>query len=109
MIDNLLLIEGPEHGSNLVERAQGMYAMASQYDGSLLMVVYFVFNEGKFNGSSVIILGRNPVLNAVREMPVSGGSGIFRFSRGYGPAKTYRNNIKSGDPVFVYNAYVMHH
>ncbi|KAL2478376.1 Dirigent protein 21 [Forsythia ovata] len=108
MIDDPLT-GGPEPGSKLVGRAQGMYSMASQYDGSLLMVVNFVFTEGKFNGSSVSVLGRNPVLDAVREMPVVGGSGIFRFARGYALVKTYQYNIKSGDAVVEYNVFVMHH
>ncbi|CAA2983072.1 dirigent 22-like [Olea europaea subsp. europaea] len=107
MIDDPLT-EGPEPSSKLVGRAQGMYAMTSQQDGSLLMVVNFAFNEGKFNGSSVSVIGRNPVLDAVREMPVVGGSGIFRLARGYALAKTYQYNITSGDAVVEYNVFITH-
>lgn len=95
MIDDPLT-EGTEPSSKLVGRAQGMYAMTSQHDGSLLMVVNFAFNEGKFNGSSVSVLGRNPVLDAVREMPVVGGSGIFRFARGYALLNLHAEAEKSG-------------
>ncbi|KAH1084373.1 hypothetical protein J1N35_024134 [Gossypium stocksii] len=34
--------------------------------------------EGKYNGSNLSVLGRNPVFSAKREMPVIGGSGGIR-------------------------------
>lgn len=107
MIDDPLT-EGTEHGSKVVGRAQGMYASPSKKDAALLMVVNFVFLEGKYNGSAVTILGRNPVLETVREMPVVGGSGIFRFSRGYVLAKTVRFNQNTGDAVVEYDVYIRH-
>ncbi|KAF5952552.1 hypothetical protein HYC85_010496 [Camellia sinensis] len=76
------LTEGPESNSKLVGRAQGMYALASEKNiPELLMVVYYEFEQGIYNGSSISILGRNPVYNDVREMPIVGGSGVFRFAR----------------------------
>ncbi|KAL7204633.1 hypothetical protein ACSBR2_017669 [Camellia fascicularis] len=72
------LTEGPESNSKLVGRAQGMYALASEKNiPELLMVVYYEFEQGIYNGSSISILGRNPVYNDVREMPIVGGSGVF--------------------------------
>ncbi|CAI0402651.1 unnamed protein product [Linum tenue] len=38
--------------------------------------------------STLSILGRNAVWSPVREMPVIGGSGVFRFARGYAQART---------------------
>ncbi|XP_035540851.1 dirigent protein 19-like [Juglans regia] len=61
------LTEGLEPGSKLVGRAQGMYALASQHDSGLLMVINFSFLEGIYNGSAFSILGRNPVLDTVRQ------------------------------------------
>uniref|UniRef100_A0A5B7A679 Dirigent protein n=1 Tax=Davidia involucrata TaxID=16924 RepID=A0A5B7A679_DAVIN len=107
MIDDPLT-ESLEHGSKLVGRAQGLYAMASQHDAGLLVVMNFAFVEGKYNGSALSILGRNPVLDAVREMPIVGGIGIFRFASGYALAKTVRYNQKTGDAVVEYNVFVMH-
>ncbi|OWM69255.1 hypothetical protein CDL15_Pgr025442 [Punica granatum] len=46
------------------------------------MAMNFAFVEGKYNGSSLTVLGRNPVFDAVREMPVVGGIGLFRFAHG---------------------------
>jgi hypothetical protein len=107
MIDDRLT-EGLEPTSKAVGRAQGMYAVASQHDIGLLMVINFAFLEGKYNGSALSILGRNPVLHSVREMPIVGGSGVFRLARGYALAKTVRFNPKTGDAVVEYNVSVLH-
>ncbi|XP_059651033.1 dirigent protein 22-like [Cornus florida] len=102
------LTEGLEHGSKLVGRAQGMYALASQHDAGLLVVMNFAFLEGKFNGSGLSILGRNMVYDTVREMPIVGGTGLFRFARGYALAKTVHFNLDTGNAVVEYNVVVMH-
>ncbi|KAL8109614.1 dirigent protein 19-like [Apium graveolens] len=107
MIDDPLT-QGTERGSKIVGRAQGMYALPTKTDAALLMVIIFSFLEGEYNGSTISILGRNPVLEKVREMPVVGGSGVFRFSHGYALAKTVRFNIKTRDAVVEYDVYVMH-
>ncbi|XP_022766034.1 dirigent protein 22-like [Durio zibethinus] len=106
MMDDPLTIK-PDVNSKIVGRAQGIYAFASQSDFSLLMVLNFAFTEGKYNGSTLSVLGRNKVLSAVREMPVVGGSGVFRFARGYAQARTYTNT-----PIHTtveYNVYVFHY
>ncbi|KAG5539149.1 hypothetical protein RHGRI_019639 [Rhododendron griersonianum] len=47
-----------------------MYALASQRDSGLLMVMNFTFLEDGINGSTLGILGRNRVLDPGREMPI---------------------------------------
>ncbi|KAM7497411.1 hypothetical protein LguiA_021825 [Lonicera macranthoides] len=96
MIDDALT-EGPKLSSKLIGRAQGFYALASQEEFGLLMAMNFAFSEGKYNGSTITILGRNTVFSAVREMPIIGGSGLFRFARGYVEARTHSFDIKKGD------------
>ncbi|XXG65163.1 hypothetical protein AAC387_Pa05g2935 [Persea americana] len=108
MIDNPLT-EGPEPTSKLVGRAQGIYALASQETVGLLMAVNFAFMDGKYNGSTLSVLGRNAVFSDVREMPVVGGSGLFRFARGYAQAHTHWFDLKTGDAIVEYNVYVMHY
>ncbi|CAJ1907481.1 unnamed protein product [Sphenostylis stenocarpa] len=108
MVDDPLTV-GPEPGSKLVGKAQGIYGSAAQYETGLLMVMNFVFTEGKFNGSTLSMLGRNAVFSAVREMPIVGGSGAFRFARGYAQAKTHTFDLNSGDAVVEYNVYVFHY
>lgn len=108
MIDNPLTI-APEMSSRMVGRAQGFYALASQEEVGLLMVMNFVFLEGKYNGSTITVMGRNPVFHSVREMPVVGGSGLFRFARGYAQVRTHTLNLKTGDANIEYNVYVLHY
>ncbi|XP_015901352.1 dirigent protein 22-like [Ziziphus jujuba] len=103
------LTMGPELSSKLVGRAQGIYASASQSEAGFLMVLNYVFLEGKYNGSTLSILGHNAIFSGVREMPIVGGSGIFRFSRGYAEARTHEFDLKSGDAVVEYNVYVLHY
>ncbi|KAL3534134.1 hypothetical protein ACH5RR_002595 [Cinchona calisaya] len=108
MIDDPLT-EGPNLSSKLVGRAQGIYASAAQNEVGLLMVLNYVFVEGKYNGSTLSILGRNSVFSTVREMPIVGGSGLFRFARGYAQARTRTIDLKTGDAVVEYNVYVFHY
>ncbi|TYK21675.1 dirigent protein 20-like [Cucumis melo var. makuwa] len=108
MIDNPLT-ETPDPKSKLWGRAQGLYASASQDKFGLLMAMNFAFVSGKYNGSSLTIFGRNPFMEKVREMPVIGGSGLFRFARGYAEASTKKVDFKTGDAVVEYNIYVLHY
>ncbi|KAI3995586.1 hypothetical protein MKX01_023331 [Papaver californicum] len=108
MIDDPLT-EGLKLSSKLVGRAQGFYASAAQTDVAYIVVMNFAFSTGKYNGSSISIFGRNPVLSDVREMPIVGGSGVFRFARGYVQFHTVNYNIKTGDATNEYNIYVSHY
>ncbi|XP_061346384.1 dirigent protein 22-like [Gastrolobium bilobum] len=108
MADDPLTL-GPEPGSKLVGKAQGIYGSAAQDETGLLMVMNFAFTDGKYNGSTLSVLGRNAVFSAVREMPIVGGCGAFRFARGYAQAKTHTFDLKTGDAVVEYNVYVFHY
>ncbi|KAL6007772.1 hypothetical protein ACLOJK_033274 [Asimina triloba] len=108
MIDDPLT-EGPDPKSEMVGRAQGLYASASQEDIGLLMSMNFAFSDGKYKGSTLSILGRNAILSKVREMPVLGGTGLFRFARGYAQAQTLAFNFTTGDAIVEYNVYVIHY
>ncbi|KAK5773373.1 dirigent protein 22-like [Gossypium arboreum] len=108
VIDDPLTM-GPELSSKMVGRAQGFYSAASQQEIGLLMAMNFAFMEGKYNGSTITILGRNTVFSKVREMPVIGGSGLFRFARGYVEARTHRFDPATGDAVVQYDCYVLHY
>ncbi|KAH7560414.1 hypothetical protein JRO89_XS10G0012500 [Xanthoceras sorbifolium] len=103
------MTEGPGLNSKLIGRAQGLYGFAAQGELGAIMVMNFVFMEGKYNGSTIAILGRNKVLSDVREMPVVGGSGLFRFARGYVQARTRVLDAKTGDATVEYNVYVLHY
>ncbi|KAB2616425.1 dirigent protein 22-like [Pyrus ussuriensis x Pyrus communis] len=108
MIDDPLT-EGPEMSSKLLGRAQGFYGSASQKEAGLLMAMNFAFIQGKYNGSTITVLGRNQVFNKVREMLVIGGSGLFWFATGYVEARTHYFNLTTGDAIVEYNVYVLHY
>ncbi|GMH10283.1 hypothetical protein Nepgr_012124 [Nepenthes gracilis] len=103
------ITEGPELSSKLVGRAQGFYASASQEQIGLLMAMNFAFIEGKYNGSTITVLGRNTVFSKVREMPVIGGTGAFRFARGYVEARTHTVDLNTGDAIVQYTCHVIHY
>ncbi|KAI9115319.1 hypothetical protein K1719_013638 [Acacia pycnantha] len=102
------LTEGPEPSSKLVGRAQGTYAVASQHDVVFLMVMNYAFTEGIYRGSSLSVLGRNPAMEDVREMPIVGGSGVFRFARGFALVHTLWADPKTKNTVVEYNVTVIH-
>ncbi|XP_006366617.1 dirigent protein 22-like [Solanum tuberosum] len=108
MADDPLTV-GPEPNSTIVGRAQGIYGSADQNESGLLMNLNFVFTTGKYNGSTLSVLGRNPVFHKYREMPIVGGSGVFRLAQGIATAKTYWINMTSGDAIVEYNVMVLHY
>lgn len=108
MIDDKLTV-GQDPNSTEIGRAQGTYSSASQGELGLLMSMYFSFTSGKYNGSSISILGRNHALRPVREIPVVGGSGLFRLARGVALARNYMFNPTTGDAIVEYNVTVVHY
>lgn len=105
---NDALTTGPDLSSGVIGRAQGLYTLASQEEVALLMAMNLVFMEGEHKGSTLTVLGRNSISMKVREMPVIGGTGAFRFARGYVHARTYQFDIKTGLTVVEYDVYVWH-
>ena len=87
---------------------RAMYIAAGKDQLALLMLMNFVFTAGKYNGSSVAIMGRNAVFTEVREMAVVGGTGVFRWARGYAQARTHTLDLKTGDATVEYNVFIMH-
>lgn len=106
MIDDPLTVS-PDPNSKLVGRAQGVYGSADKDELGLVMVMNFSFLEGKYNGSTLNLLGRNAVFSTVREMAIVGGTGVFRFARGYAQAKTYKFDRLVA--IVEYNVYVTHY
>ncbi|KAK2965510.1 hypothetical protein RJ640_008860 [Escallonia rubra] len=97
----------PEPDSEIVGRAQGIYGSAGLEDLGLLMTLNFVFIEGKYNESTLSVLGRNPVFHKYHQMPIVSGSGVFRVARGVATAKTIWFNLTTGDAVAEYQVMVL--
>lgn len=102
------LTELPDPASKVVGRAQGLYSFASQHDLGLLVVVNLEFIEGIYNGSTLSILGHNPIMKRERELPVVGGTALFRYARGYALARTLSFDQNTGNAVVEYNVSVIH-
>ncbi|EOA14076.1 hypothetical protein CARUB_v10027213mg [Capsella rubella] len=106
MIADDPLTEGPDPSSKEIGRAQGMYASTDLKDLIFTMVFNLAFTEGQFKGSTLSMYGRNAIMSKVREMPIIGGTGCFRFARGYAQAKTYK--LVGQDAVVEYNVFIWH-
>lgn len=108
MIDDPLTV-GPELNSSKVGRAQGFYGFSSLEESSLVMTMNFFFTNGKYNGSTLSVLGRNPLLNRYRELSIVGGSGVFRLARGIATSQTTWLNMTTGDAIIEYNVIAIHY
>ncbi|KAJ8629955.1 hypothetical protein MRB53_023278 [Persea americana] len=113
MFGSIYVIDDPltatsDPKSTVLGRAQGIYAMTSLGDEfSLLMTLTYSFISGPYNGSSISVVGRNPVMRDVREMPIIGGTGVFQLARGYCLADTHSSD--GADAVIWYNVTVLHY
>lgn len=104
-----LLTEGPEPTSKPIGRTQGMVAASALDTLSFLITYNFVFTTGKYNGSSLTIVGRNSVTLPIREMTIVGGTGVFRMARGIVTIQTYNYDIITNNGIFEYHVYALHY
>ncbi|KAL8505958.1 hypothetical protein ACS0TY_016985 [Phlomoides rotata] len=72
----------------------------------LAMNLNFVFTGGEYNGSSLCILGRNPIDSKNRELPVVGGTSVFRMESGFSISNTYSYDPVENYGVLEYIVYV---
>ncbi|KAL2460041.1 Dirigent protein 21 [Abeliophyllum distichum] len=107
VLDDLITV-GPDRNSSKLGWAQGLITFADMKESALNMNINLVFTAGKYNGSTLCILGRNPILNKNRELPVVGGTGVFRMARGYSISNTYSYDSVLNYGVLEYTVYVAH-
>ncbi|KAL8089823.1 hypothetical protein AgCh_039334 [Apium graveolens] len=103
------LTAGPQFTSKPVGRAQGLYTASSTEELSLLCVMNFVFTDGMYNGSTLSISGYNPILREYRELPIIGGTGVFRLARGVAQLRTFFFEPVVGNVTIEYNVLVQHY
>ncbi|KAF7848273.1 hypothetical protein BT93_L2139 [Corymbia citriodora subsp. variegata] len=96
----------PDPSSAIIGRAQGMY-LISALDGSSVEAVFsIVFSNQAYNGSTLEIQGTGKTLAKVVEYAVVGGTGKFRFARGYATLETIPVNATHA--VNQFNVTVRH-
>jgi len=100
VMDNVLTA-GPERTSKVVGRVEALAAATSQTEFNLLIFFNFILTQGKYNGSTITVLGRNRTSLKVREIPVVGGTGYAETNTIFFDPQT-RSTIE-------YNIYVSHY
>ncbi|XP_020686910.1 dirigent protein 1 [Dendrobium catenatum] len=78
------LTEGLDPASHVLGRVQGelVFASLDGYDGLYNFNIVFT-DLDPWTGSTLTVIGRNPTQQTVKELPVVGGTGRFRRTRGY--------------------------
>ncbi|XP_039134400.1 dirigent protein 4-like [Dioscorea cayenensis subsp. rotundata] len=104
------LTETQDPNSKVVGQLQGL-SVSVVRDGTILVfMVDLGFTSGEFNGSSVSVLSRNPILETnYRELAVVGGRGKFRMARGFAELHTTYMNATSSVVIVEYNVTVFHY
>ncbi|CAI9769819.1 unnamed protein product [Fraxinus pennsylvanica] len=105
VLDDLITV-GRNRSSEALGRAQGLITSADLSESALAMNMNFYFSAGKYNGSTLCILGRNPINENDRELSVVGGTGDFRMARGYAISNTYSYDPVANYDVLEYTVYV---
>ncbi|CAA2958129.1 Hypothetical predicted protein [Olea europaea subsp. europaea] len=105
VVDDLVTAE-PDRNSKRVGRAQGLITSSDLQESALTMHLNFVFTSGPYNGSTLCMLGRNPLGNQYRELAIVGGTGVFRMARGYAITNTYSYDVETNYGVLEYKIYV---
>ncbi|KAK4437664.1 Dirigent protein 23 [Sesamum alatum] len=105
VVDDLITAT-PDPNSMALGRAQGLITSADLQVLALNMNLNFYFTQGEFKGSTLSILGRNPVMETDRELSVVGGTGVFRMARGYAYSHTYSFDTTTDYGILEYNVNV---
>ncbi|KAL5078150.1 hypothetical protein RYX36_017134 [Vicia faba] len=108
MMDDAMT-EGPELSSNHIGRAQGLIGLSSLHDIAEFMLINLIFDQGSsYAGSTLSMLGRNPISKQNRETSIVGGTGVFRFARGFAIANSVNSISTPQHYIVEYNITVSH-
>ncbi|KAI3717376.1 hypothetical protein L1987_68957 [Smallanthus sonchifolius] len=97
------LTEGPDPKSKVIGNARGLYASVSRgSDPTLLFNGDLEFTRGEFNGSSISVVSRDPLV-LIKEVAVVGSRGKFRMAKGFSLLNAVFVNITSGDAILEWH------
>ncbi|CAK9157991.1 unnamed protein product [Ilex paraguariensis] len=103
------MTESIEQSSAQVARGQGIY-VTSALDGSTTHVlISIVFTNAKFNGSTLEIQGASQQFEKMREVAVVGGTGKFRYAKGFATLMTVYLDTTIAYAVIQCNITVQHY
>ncbi|KAF0894747.1 hypothetical protein E2562_002033 [Oryza meyeriana var. granulata] len=101
------LTEEPGAGSERVGTAQRFGVRVSKRGVVTDLSMHVVLEAGEHRGSSVAVKGLIDVDAAVRESVVVGGTGRFRFARGYMVSRSYDYSLANSGVVEI-DVYLQH-
>nr|GEW96544.1 dirigent protein 4-like [Tanacetum cinerariifolium] len=102
------LTEGPSLNSKVIGNARGLYASISRgSDLTLLFNGDFEFTSGEFNGSSISVFSRDPLVVS-KEVAVVGGRKKFRMAQGFILLDAIYFNATLGDAILECHVTIFH-
>ncbi|XP_076941805.1 dirigent protein 4-like [Bidens hawaiensis] len=102
------LTEGADPKSKVIGNARGLYASVSRgSDLTLLFNGDFEFMSGEFNGSSISVASRDPLV-LVKEVAVVGGRGKLKMAKGFALINAVYFNATTGDAILEWHVTIYH-
>ncbi|CAJ2638985.1 dirigent protein 2-like [Trifolium pratense] len=105
MMDDAMT-EGQELSSKQIGRAQGLFGLCTLQSIAECMLINLVFTDGEYGGSTLSMLGTNAITKQNRETCIVGGTGVFRFARGFAIANSVNSISTPEHYVVEYNVTV---
>nr|XP_043639752.1 dirigent protein 4-like [Erigeron canadensis] len=96
--------------SEVVGNGRGFYTVVSidvKNSWMLLFTGDIGFTSGKYNGSSISVFSRDPLVQT-KELAIVGGRGQFRMAKGFLIINMVYFNATNGDAILEFNCTVFH-